>query len=110
MNPRADDTPERMRALLSGLEELVHGLPMDVLPEFSGRLEALRLTALLRALRAPQEAPSSNDRLLSPQEAASVLGQRLSWVYDHANELGPVRLPGRSLRFSQARLARLGRR
>lgn len=67
-------------------------------------LEALagRVAALLRM------DPSSPDGLLSAAQVAMRLGVERGWVYDHAEELGVVRLgdgPRPRLRFDPAAVA-----
>jgi predicted DNA-binding transcriptional regulator AlpA len=47
------------------------------------------------------------DRLLSPKEAAEILGQDVRWLYRHANELPFTRrISRKNLRFSEAGLRR----
>jgi predicted DNA-binding transcriptional regulator AlpA len=86
--------------------------PSDV-PELAGRLEALKVRLVLR-LQTPAAAPvavqGDEDRLLDPQQAAALLGVKVSWIYDHSAEFSPVRLPGRLLRFSESKLRRRLRR
>jgi predicted DNA-binding transcriptional regulator AlpA len=86
--------------------------PSDV-PELAGRLEALKLRLVLR-VQTPAAVPAAEkgdeDRLLDPQQAAALLGVKVSWIYDHSVEFSPIRLPGRLLRFSETRLRRWMRR
>ena len=52
--------------------------------------------------RAPEK-----ERLLTPEEAAEILGQDVRWLYRHANELPFTRRINRkNLRFSEAGLRR----
>jgi len=47
------------------------------------------------------------DRLLTPEEAASILGQNVRWLYRHANKLSFTRrISRKNLRFSEAGLRR----
>jgi excisionase family DNA binding protein len=47
------------------------------------------------------------DRLLTPKEAAEILGQDVRWLYRHANELPFTRrISRKNIRFSEASLRR----
>jgi predicted DNA-binding transcriptional regulator AlpA len=101
------------RTSLAELETTVSEMPASDVPELAGRLEALKLRLVLR-LQTPAAAPAGGagdeDRLLDAEQAATLLGVKVSWIYDHSAEFSPVRLPGRLLRFSEARLRRWMRR
>jgi len=102
----------RWRTSLAELETTASDVSPDDVPEIAGRLEALKLRLVLR-LQTPAAAPTGNgdeDRLLDAEQAAALLGVKVSWIYDHSAEFSPVRLPGRLLRFSEARLRRWMRR
>jgi len=47
--------------------------------------------------------PMDDIKILSPREVAKIMGKSISWVYDHADELGAVRIGG-SLIFTESRL------
>jgi predicted DNA-binding transcriptional regulator AlpA len=101
------------RTALASLETTVTDVsPCDV-PELAGRLEALKVRLVL-GLHTPAAAPAAargdEDRLLDPQQAAALLGVKVSWIYDHSAEFSPVPLPGRLLRFSESKLRRWLRR
>ena len=71
------------------------------------------LHALAQTLRAEQPvpsappAPSSPDRLLTVDEAATVLSVSQRWLYDHAGRLPFARrLSRRALRFSETGMRR----
>jgi predicted DNA-binding transcriptional regulator AlpA len=50
---------------------------------------------------------SEKDRLLTPEEAAEILGQDVRWLYRHANKLSFTRrISRKNLRFSEAGLRR----
>lgn len=103
----------RWRTPLAELETTVSDVSPDDVPELAGRLEVLKLRLVLR-LQTPAAAPAAEkgdeDRLLDPQQAAALLGVKVSWIYDHSAEFSPVRLPGRLLRFSESKLRRWLRR
>ena len=107
------DADLRWRTSLAELETTATDVLPDDVPELAGRLEALKLRLVLR-LQTPAAAAAAEkggeDRLLDPQQAAALLGVKVSWIYDHSAEFSPVRLPGRLLRFSEARLRRWMRR
>jgi excisionase family DNA binding protein len=95
----------RCRALLQQLDDALADLAADEIPEVVGELA--RLDAVLRlrlASPAPPEGPAPADRLLTPEEVAERLKQKVSWVYAHRNDLPAVNIGGRSLRFSERRL------
>jgi predicted DNA-binding transcriptional regulator AlpA len=103
----------RWRTSLAELETSATDVSPDDVPELAGRLEALKLRLVLR-LQTPAAAATAGkgdeDRLLDAEQAAALLGVKVSWIYDHSAEFSPVRLPGRLLRFSEARLRRWMRR
>jgi predicted DNA-binding transcriptional regulator AlpA len=102
----------RWRTSLAELETTASDVSPDDVPELAGRLEALkvRLVLQLQATAAPAAEKGDVDRLLDPQQAAALLGVKVSWIYDHSAEFSPVRLPGRLLRFSESKLRRWMRR
>jgi predicted DNA-binding transcriptional regulator AlpA len=103
----------RWRTSLAELETTATDVSANDVPELAGRLEALKVRLVL-GLQTPTVAPAAErgdeDRLLDPQQAAALLGVKVSWIYDHSAELAPVPFPGRLLRFSEARLRRWMRR
>jgi predicted DNA-binding transcriptional regulator AlpA len=103
----------RWRTSMAELETAATDVSAGDVPELAGRLEALKVRLVLR-LQMPAAAPEAprgdDDRLLDPQQAATLLGVKVSWIYDHSAELAPVPFPGRLLRFSEARLRRWMRR
>jgi predicted DNA-binding transcriptional regulator AlpA len=103
----------RWRTSLTELETTAIDVSPDDVPELAGRLEALKVRLVLRVqmpAAAPMAEKGSEDRLLDPQQAAALLGVKVSWIYDHSAEFSPVRLPGRLLRFSETKLRRWMRR
>ena len=109
----SDSDSIRWRTSLAELETSATDVSPDDVPELAGRLEALKVRLVLR-LQTPTAAPTAarwdEDRLLDPQQAAALLGVKVSWIYDHSAEFSPVRLPGRLLRFSESKLRRWLRR
>jgi predicted DNA-binding transcriptional regulator AlpA len=103
----------RWRTSLAELETTATDVSPGDVPELAGRLEALKLRLVLR-LQTPAAAAAAEkggeDRLLDAEQAAALLGVKVSWIYDHSAEFSPVRLPGRLLRFSETRLRRWMRR
>ena len=102
----------RWRTSLAELETTATDVSANDVPELAGRLETLKVRLVLR-LQTPAAAPTGNgdeDRLLDAEQAAALLGVKVSWIYDHSAEFSPVRLPGRLLRFSETRLRRWMRR
>jgi predicted DNA-binding transcriptional regulator AlpA len=103
----------RWRTSLASLETTAIDVSPDDVPELAGRLEALKLRLVLR-LQTPTAAPAAEkgdeDRLLDVDQAAALLGVKKSWIYDHSPELSPIPLPGRLLRFSEAKVRRWMRR
>jgi predicted DNA-binding transcriptional regulator AlpA len=89
---------------------------VDLTPE-EWRTARVKAAALLAALDAcPVAAPASaqvkpqspEDRLLTPEEAAGVLGVKVRWLYRHAQTLPfTVRLSRKVLRFSEVGVRRL---
>ena len=98
----------RWRTSMAELETAATDVSADDVPELAGRLEALKLRLVLR-VQTSAAAPAGEkgeDRLLDAQQAAALLGVKKSWIYDHSPELSPIPLPGRLLRFSEAKVRR----
>ena len=103
----------RWRTSLAELEAAATEVSADDVPELAGRLEALKLRLVLRvqtSAGAQAEEKGDEDRLLDVDQAAALLGVKKSWIYDHSLELSPIPLPGRLLRFSEAKVRRWMRR
>ena len=97
--------------LLAALEVEIQRAPVAELPAIGGGLEALRLKIQVRLTPVsvpppPPEAAETGDRLLTAAEVAERLGQKVDWVYAHKHELPIVKVPGRTLRFSESALKR----
>ena len=96
------------------IAELIQGAPVDELPTIIGQIEALKAEAFARLMAPRPDAgeigQDPDDRLLTADEAAEMLGQTSRWVRDHRLELPRVKLPGRTLRFSEKRLAAMIKR
>lgn len=74
---------------------------------------ALVVTLAARATEAPADGqgsaqtPAEPDHLLTPEEAAQLLGVKVSWLYRHAKRLPFTRrLSRKCLRFSEAALGK----
>jgi predicted DNA-binding transcriptional regulator AlpA len=100
------------RTSLAELETTARDVSPSDVAELAGRLEALkvRLVLGLQTPAAPAGEKGDEDRLLDAQQAAALLGVKKSWIYDHSPELSPIPLPGRLLRFSEAKVRRWMRR
>jgi excisionase family DNA binding protein len=94
---------------LSSLADLVehperaHDLPPHVARDLLPRIVGLQVALLARALL-NGHAATSEDRLLTVDEAAARLGQSKDWLYRHATKLPFTRRVGRQVRFSSQSL------
>jgi predicted DNA-binding transcriptional regulator AlpA len=108
-----DAAPIRWRTSLADLETAVGDVSANDAFELAARLQVLVLRLAVR-LQAPATAlageQADEDRLLDVEQAAALLGVKKSWIYDHSPELSPIPLPGRLLRFSEAKVRRWMRR
>ena len=102
-----------LTTLIPELDQLVETLPVDEVPTLIGDLERLKTRLLMRVVETAASStpepppPQSADRLLTANEAASLLGVKPRWLYDHVDDIpARVRLPGRKLRFSERKLRR----
>ena len=103
----------RWRTSMAELETAATDVSGDDVPELAGRLEALKVSLVLRlqtSTTATAAEERDDDRLLDAAQAAALLGVKKSWIYDHSPELSPIPLPGRLLRFSEAKVRRWMRR
>jgi hypothetical protein len=97
--------------LIAALRSEVGSAPVADLPAIIGQVEVLKVEAFVRLvtpespLDAHSSAGSGGDRLLNVDETAQLLGQTPRWVRHHQRELPQVNLPGRTVRFSERRLA-----
>lgn len=106
-------TPD-LAALLARLYQSAEALPPEEAPEFIGALESAKAKAWARLIVLGN--PSMNgslggplvaerDPLLTPEEAARLLGVKVQWLYRHAKRLPFTRrLSRKCLRFSEAGL------
>jgi excisionase family DNA binding protein len=85
---------------LGGLD----AIPRELLPAPLARLTARVLEP------APPTPGPSGDRLLTPDEAASILGVHRRWIYENADLLGAKKLSRRKLRISETSLGEYLRR
>src|ERR1700674_1662380 len=102
--------------LIAALRSEIQSMPRADLPTVIGQVEGLKVEAFAclvtpeRQLDAHASAESDGDRLLNVGETAELLGQTPRWVRHHQRELPRVSLPGRTVRFSERRLAAFIRR
>lgn len=109
--------PERdaVGKILNALRGEISGIAQAELPAVIGQIEAVKAEAFARLMSEKSVVADvveleSDDRLLTVEEVAQKLGQSSRWVRDHKVELPRVKLPGRTLRFSEKRLAALIKR
>ncbi len=103
----------RPDSLLTELEKTLTEAPAESVPALLGDLERLR-AGLWAKLVTPSTnsnahpvPPSETDKLLSPENAAALLGVKVTWLYRHAKTLPFARkLSRKVLRFSEAGLRR----
>ena len=93
------------------LSKIVEKCPPDALPDLVGELARAQAVATLRlhengASSAPANPVRSLDRYLTAEELANRLNLSPKWCYDHADELGAVRLSGRAVRFPEMAVSR----
>ncbi len=104
--------------LLAALRSEIQDLPSADLPAIIGQVEAVKAEAFARMMAPLQTSDDEKsspdrqvaDRLVDVRGAAVMLGQTERWVRDHQRELPRVNLPGRTVRFSENRLAAFIRR
>lgn len=97
--------------LLAQLNRLAEELPPGEAPGFIGALEAVKARALARLLSPPLAGngppeSSTQDRLLTVEEAARKLGMSEDWCYRQAKRLPFAVRIGRQLRFSERGIER----
>ncbi len=91
-------------------------VPAERIPSLLGRLESLRAVLLARLINAGTPAPPTSiqvsgeahsDRLLTPTEAATLMGVKVRWLYQHHRAFPfAKKLSRRVLRFDEAGLRR----
>ena len=81
---------------------------MNMLPEaLRAELKELIREVVREELNGQNASPSETDRLLTPEETATILGQSIRWIYRHAAKLPFTRrISRKNLRFSEAGLRR----
>ncbi len=109
-NPMASITTIDL-ARLAAQHDLVAALAPEIIPPLLAQLAALQSALAARLLTAPQNGhppePVTEDRLLTPQEAATLLSVTPRWLYRHAKGLPFTRrLSRKTLRFSETGLRR----
>lgn len=94
--------------------ERVADVPLPAVPSLMAQAAALQATLAARLARDPitPDQPAcaqarESERLLTPPEAAALLGVTVTWLYRHAGRLPFARrLSRKALRFSEAGLRR----
>ena|ERR1700693_4003774 len=99
MNEKATQAIELVR---QAAREAVTG----ELPAFLGKLEAVRVEAILEAASRAAEsgAEKKRDRVLTVKQTAAMLGRSTSWVYRNKTSLPVVRFSTGGYGFSERRL------
>lgn len=100
-----DEDSDSLNLHLSALLKEMNSLDSEQLSPLLAEVTALQATLLTRLLALQHEhhesVHSSDDHLLTVEEAAQRLGTSKDWLYRHANKLPfTVRLGSRQLRFS----------
>jgi excisionase family DNA binding protein len=85
-------------------------IPPEAVPGLLAQAAAVQAALAVRLVvpsRPAPVTPAETDRLLTPAEAATMLGVAVPWLYRHANRLPFTRrLSRRTLRFSEAGVKR----
>lgn len=92
-------------ALLRPVREAARELPREALPALCGALAAVQAEILMPPAPPSQDA-RQEDRTLSPEEVARVLGRSRDWTYRHRHELPTTRLSSGRWIVSESRLRR----
>ncbi len=101
----------RLEELLTTPERVAE-IPLDQVPMLLAKLGGLQGALLARLVQAHSslgrsEPQPENDHLLTAEEAASILGVTVRWLYRHARNLPFARrLSRKALRFSEVGLKR----
>ena len=87
------------------------GLSCEEAASLLSRLAAVQSALATRVAAGPPAAPArsteaATDRMLSPAEAAALLGVPIRWLYRNKRKLGVVRLSRKVIRFPEAELRR----
>ncbi len=100
-------------ASVRALELTIAGVARDELPELLGQLARLEALARLRlsengqAARRPAPDIQPKSHLIDATAAAKLLGTKVRWLYDRADDLPFTRRLGpRTLRFDEAGIRR----
>jgi excisionase family DNA binding protein len=83
---------------------VLDAIPRELLPAALARLTARVLEP------PPAQPPPVQERLLTPDEAAAILGVHRRWIYKNADLLGAQKLSRRKLRIHEASLREYLRR
>jgi hypothetical protein len=93
--------------LLAPVRAAARSLPREALPALCGALAAVQAEILLPAATVALGGDlARQDRTLTPEQAAAVVGRSRDWVYRHRHELPTTRLSSGRWVVSEARLRR----
>ena len=81
---------------------ILDAIPSEHIPHAIVRLAARAMAVVSTAPRAAGE----RERCLTPREAAGRLGVHRRWIYNHADELGALRLSRRKLVIPESSVER----
>ena len=85
--------------ILESILEQARTVPQETLPQFLGKLEEARVTAMAR-LQSPPPPPRQADELLDVETAAKRLGISPAYIYRHHREFPFTVRQGKKLLFS----------
>ncbi len=104
MSPAPLPSLDQLAADPARVRDLPPEVARDLFPKVAALHAALQVRAVSLDGAAQPEAPEW-DRLLTPEEAAQILGVTVKWLYRHAKRFSFTRrLSRKCLRFSEAGL------
>ncbi len=98
-----------LSAARESIRKIVEECPYNTLPDVMGELARAQAVASVRLHEngtAPAPPTNRLGRHLTADEVAELLGMSAKWCYDHADELGAVRLSARAVRFPESAVRR----
>jgi hypothetical protein len=84
------------------------GIPKEEIPRLLAKISALLCVLSGNMVTPPADSPKpkDDDELLTPEEAAQMLGTTVKWLYAHKRQLPHISLSHKQLRFSRKSLQR----